>query len=45
MDNETLEFIKSLKDKKLVFVNKNDLDSSNNYDGIDKDIFSLWKYY
>lgn len=38
LDNDTLEFIKSLKDKKLVFVNKNDLDSSNNYDGIDKDI-------
>ena len=38
LDNDTLEFIKSLKDKKLVFVNKNDLDGSNNYDGIDKDI-------
>ena len=38
LDNDTLEFIKSLKDKKLVFVNKNDLDGSNNYDHINKDI-------
>ena len=38
LDIDTLEFIKSLKDKKLVFVNKNDLDGSNNYDHINKDI-------